>query len=168
MNKSLNQEVLLVLSQLLNVPFNPLVGPFPYRNVQISLHFHILQMVESQPFHKPEASRRYPFLLIGHNKERLSFVWKPGNCEENSNRMVHPGGNLPEREKRKRKIYRYFVNGTTQSRYCFRCQKNTSTIWRKFFTEISVQMVSAQGVSPSSSRSWHTVIPYYTPRTMSP
>ena len=29
---------------------------------------------------------------------------------------------------RKRKIYRYFVNGTTQSRFCFRCQKNTSTI----------------------------------------
>ena len=29
---------------------------------------------------------------------------------------------------RKRKIYRYFVNGTTQSRSCFRCQKNTSTI----------------------------------------
>ena len=43
---------------------------------------------------------------------------------------------------RKRKIYRYFVNGTTQSRSCFRCQKNTSTIWRKFFTEISVLMVS--------------------------
>ena len=28
---------------------------------------------------------------------------------------------------RKRKIYRYFVNGTTQSRSCFWCQK-TSTI----------------------------------------
>ena len=43
---------------------------------------------------------------------------------------------------RKRKIYRYFVNGTTQSRSCFRCEKNTSTIWRKFFTDISVLMVS--------------------------
>ena len=39
---------------------------------------------------------------------------------------------------RKWKIYRYFVNGTTQSCSCFRCQKNTSTVWRKFFTEISV------------------------------
>ena len=29
---------------------------------------------------------------------------------------------------RKRKLCRYFVNGTTQSRSCFRCQKNTSTI----------------------------------------
>ena len=29
---------------------------------------------------------------------------------------------------RKRKIYRYFVNDTTQSRSCFRYQKNTSTI----------------------------------------
>ena len=44
---------------------------------------------------------------------------------------------------RKRKIYRYFINDTTQSRSCFRCQKNTSTIWRKSFTGISVQMVSA-------------------------
>ena len=44
---------------------------------------------------------------------------------------------------RKRKLYRYFVNGTTQSRSCFRCQKNTSTIWRKFSTEIFVQMGSA-------------------------
>ena len=26
---------------------------------------------------------------------------------------------------RKRKIYGYFVNGTTQSRSCFRCQKKT-------------------------------------------
>ena len=48
---------------------------------------------------------------------------------------------------RKRKIYGYFVNGTTQSRSCFRCQKNTSTIWRKFFTEISAQMVSVPGPS---------------------
>ena len=33
------------------------------------------------------------------------------------------------RVKRKRKIDRYFVNGTIQSRSCFRCQKNTSTIF---------------------------------------
>ena len=44
---------------------------------------------------------------------------------------------------RKREIYRYFVNDTTQSHSCFRYQKNASTIRRKFFTEISVQMVSA-------------------------
>ena len=44
---------------------------------------------------------------------------------------------------RERNIYRYFVNGTTQSSSCFRCQKNISTIGRKFFTEISLQMVSA-------------------------
>ena len=49
---------------------------------------------------------------------------------------------------RKWKIYRYFVNGTTQSRSCFRCPKNTSTIWQKFFTEIAVQMVSAPGFFP--------------------
>ena len=54
---------------------------------------------------------------------------------------------------RKRKIYRYFVNGTIQSRSCFRCQKNTSTIWQKFFVEISVQMVSAPGVWGLNSRS---------------
>ena len=33
------------------------------------------------------------------------------------------------RVKRKRKIDQYFVNGTIQSRSCFRCQKNTSTIF---------------------------------------
>ena len=44
---------------------------------------------------------------------------------------------------RKRKIYQYFVNGTIQARSCFRFQKNTSTMWRKFFTEISLQMVNA-------------------------
>ena len=37
---------------------------------------------------------------------------------------------------RKRKIYRYFVNGTTQSRSCFWCQKKTSSSLRKFFTKI--------------------------------
>ena len=42
-------------------------------------------------------------------------------------------------------IFRYFVNGITQSRSCFRFPKKYSTIWRKFFTEISVQMVSTQG-----------------------
>ena len=47
---------------------------------------------------------------------------------------------------RKRTICQYFVNGTTQSCSCFRCKKNTSTIWRKFFIEISVQMVSAHGI----------------------
>ena len=46
---------------------------------------------------------------------------------------------------RERKIYRHFVNGITQSRSCFRFPKKYSTIWRKFFTEISVQMVSTQG-----------------------
>ena len=44
---------------------------------------------------------------------------------------------------RKRKIYQYFVNGTTQSCSCFRRKKITSTIWWKFFTKIFVQMVSA-------------------------
>ena len=29
---------------------------------------------------------------------------------------------------RKRKLYRYFVNGTTQSRFVFGAKKNTSTI----------------------------------------
>ena len=64
---------------------------------------------------------------------------------------------------RKRKIYRYFVNGTTQSRSCFRCQKNTSTIWRKFFTEISVQMVSAHSIiSVSDSNLFTTYVLFIT------
>ena len=56
---------------------------------------------------------------------------------------------------RKRTICRYFVNGTTQSRSCFRCQKNTSTIWRKIFTEISVQMVSAHSIIEKSLDTWN-------------
>ena len=47
---------------------------------------------------------------------------------------------------RKRKLYRYFVNGTTQSHSCFRCPKNYQYLWRKFSTEISVQMVRAPGL----------------------
>ena len=47
---------------------------------------------------------------------------------------------------RKRKLYRYFVNGTTQSRSCFRCPKNYQYLWRKFSTEISVKMVRAPGL----------------------
>ena len=73
---------------------------------------------------------------------------KPGNFGENSNGTVHPGENFPEKKviplevlpfyrndrnflyffvwitsarvhvERKRKIYYYFVNGTTQSRSC--------------------------------------------------
>ena len=94
-----------------------------------------------------------------------------GNSEENSNGTVHPLEMfsakkvipsevsdfplLPERPKflepfawitsarlsleRRTKIYLYFVNDTTQS--CFRCENNTSSIWRTIFTEISVQMV---------------------------
>ena len=56
---------------------------------------------------------------------------------------------------RKRTICRYFVNGTTQSRSCFRCQKNTSTIWRKIFTEISVQTVSAHSIIEKSLDTWN-------------
>ena len=108
---------------------------------------------------------------------------KLGNSGENSDGAVHPGGNFPQKSntfrgitvfrflpkrtkfsvpfvwitrlhvERKRKIDQYFVNGTIQSRSCFRCQKNTSTIWQKFFTEISVQMVSAPGVWGLNSRS---------------
>ena len=64
---------------------------------------------------------------------------------------------------RKRTICRYFVNGTTQSRSCFRCQKNTSTIWRKFFTEISVQMVSAHSIiSVSDSNLFTTYVLFIT------
>ena len=46
---------------------------------------------------------------------------------------------------RKRKIYWHFVNGTTQSRSCFRYQKKYQYhLTENQFTEISVQMVSAQ------------------------
>ena len=41
------------------------------------------------------------------------------------------------------KIFSVFCKWcNSESRSCFRCPKKYSTIWRKFFTEISVQMVS--------------------------
>ena len=62
---------------------------------------------------------------------------------------------------RKQKIYWYFVDDTIQPRPCFRCKKNNSTIWRKFFTEISVQMVSApvlcKGVTLRAKSTWASV-----------
>ena len=52
---------------------------------------------------------------------------------------------------RKRKIYWYFVNGTTQSRSCFRCQKKYQYHLTEIFHRNSVQMVSARigKISPS-------------------
>ena len=44
---------------------------------------------------------------------------------------------------RERKVYGYFVMVQLNPVPVFGAKKNTSTIWRKFFTEISVQMVSA-------------------------
>ena len=45
---------------------------------------------------------------------------------------------------RKRKIYRYFVNGTTQCS-CFLCPKKYQYHLMEFFHRISLQMVSAPG-----------------------
>ena len=80
---------------------------------------------------------------------------KPGNSGQSSNGTVHPGGDFPENKyyisryyifpvftdttdrarlhlERERKIYRYFVNGTTQSRSSFLCQ----TKYQYHLTEI--------------------------------
>ena len=46
-------------------------------------------------------------------------------------------------DERERKIYRYFVNGTAQSRSCFRCQKKIPVPFDGNFHRNFVQMVSA-------------------------
>ena len=47
----------------------------------------------------------------------------------------------------------YVINFSVwRNRGCTVAKKNTSTIWRKFFTEISVQMVSARCLVFSSSK----------------
>ena len=44
---------------------------------------------------------------------------------------------------RKREIYRYFVNGTTQSRFCFRCQKKYQYyLTENFHRNFRLQMVN--------------------------
>ena len=77
----------------------------------------------------------FPF-LPKRRKFSVSFVWI-------TSARLHV--------EREWKMRRYFVIGTTQSRSCFRCQKNTSIIWRESLTEISVQMVSAHNHAFSRS-----------------
>ena len=97
---------------------------------------------------------------------------KPGNSGENSNGTVHPRGNLflgitflPKRPKysvpfvwissarlhveRKRKICPYFVNGTTQCRSYFRCQKQ----YRYHLTETFHRNFRTNGKRSSTTRS---------------
>ena len=84
---------------------------------------------------KSNAFRGIPFFpfLLKRPKFVVPFVWI-------TSARLHA--------QRKRKLCRYFVKGTTQSRSCFRCQKNT-----KFLTEISIQMVSAP---PGGEGGWGT------------
>ena len=101
--------------------------------------------------HEPHY-RFYPLFYLNSNLERLPFVWKTRKFrgefkwngssrwkKSNTFRGITFFPFLPKRPKssvpfvwitsarlhveRKWKIYRYFVNGTTQSRSCFRCPK---------------------------------------------
>ena len=75
-----------------------------------------------------------PFEILPFSR----FYWNDRNFWYHLFGLPVPGFKSRESEK----IYGYFVNGTTQSRSLFGAKKNTSTIWREFFTKISV---SAQG-----------------------
>ena len=100
--------------------------------------------------------------LIGFSRSDYHLHGKSGNSEENLNEMVHPGGIFRKKSnifrgitffpflpkqyvpyvwitsarlhvERKWKLYRYFVNGTTQSRSCFLCQKRYQYHWTEIF-----------------------------------
>ena len=96
-----------------------------------------------------DLSRYYLFTLFTETTEIFCTICLDYHCQAS------------DQVERKRKIYRYFVNGTTQSRSVFCAKKNTSTIWEKFFTEISVKMVSAlnlartENVKEKLTKSWN-------------
>ena len=126
---------------------------------------------------------------------------KPGNFGENSNGTVHPGENFPEKKviplevlpfyrndrnflyffvwitsarvhvERKRKIYYYFVNGTTQSRSCFRCPKK----YQYHLTEIFHQNFRTNGKRSRMSNHLymshhrqHIILIYFRPLCIGP
>ena len=72
---------------------------------------------------------------------------------------------------RKRKIYRYFVNGTTQSRSCFRCQKK----YQYHLTEIFHRNFRTNGKRSRmfnhlymSQRRQHIILIYFRPLCVGP
>ena len=72
---------------------------------------------------------------------------------------------------RKRKIYRYFVNGTTQSRSCFRCQKK----YQYHLTEIFHRNFRTNGKRSRmfnhlymSQRRQHIILIYFRPVCVGP
>ena len=99
---------------------------------------------------------RLPFVwktrkLRGKFKWSGSSRWKVSGKKSNIFRGITFSPFLPKRPKfsvpfvwitsarlhveRKWKIYRYFVNVTTQSFSCFSAKNNTSAIWWQFFTK---------------------------------
>ena len=99
---------------------------------------------------------RLPFVwktrkLRGKFKWSGSSRWKVSGKKSNTFRGITFSPFLPKRPKfsvpfvwitsarlhveRKWKIYRYFVNVTTQSFSCFSAKNNTSAIWWQFFTK---------------------------------
>ena len=111
---------------------------------ELELH---LQFLRGSPLRRYSNSRdveRLPFVWKTR-KLRAEFKWNDSSRQKFSAKKINTFQGitfcpfLPKRPKfsapyvwitsarlhveRKRKIYRYFVNGTTQSRSCFRCQK---------------------------------------------
>ena len=99
--------------------------------------------------------------ILGKTRKfRGEFEWNGSPRWKFSGKKVIPFEVLPKRPKlsvpfvwitstslqveRKRKIYRYFVNGTTQCS-CFLCPKKYQYHLMEFFHRISLQMVSAPG-----------------------
>ena len=95
-----------------------------------------------------ECDLQSPHVIMTESKSTYRLYGKPRNFGVNSNETVHPGGNFPEERNlwrycllpvftettefsRKRKIYRYFVNNTTQSRSCSR--KHLTEIFHRNF-----------------------------------
>ena len=72
---------------------------------------------------------------------------------------------------RKRKIYRYFVNGTTQSRSCFRCQKkyqyHLTEIFHRNFRTNGKRSIMSNHLYMSQHRQ-HIILIYFRPLCVGP
>ena len=104
-------------------------------NPEISGRIQMKRFIPVEIFRKkviPFEVPKYLFPVLTETTEIFCTICLDYQCQASCREKV--------------KIFSVFCKWcNSESRSCFRCPKKYSTIWRKFFTEISVQMVSTQG-----------------------
>ena len=104
-------------------------------NPEISGRIQMKRFIPVEIFRKkviPFEVPKYLFPVLTETTEIFCTICLDYQCQASCREKV--------------KIFSVFCKWcNSESRSCFGCPKKYSTIWRKFFTEISVQMVSTQG-----------------------